>query len=247
MKTCVFTTEACIRSAAEQILSHLENKADASLAADAGDEALRVLRCTAELAKERGIPLREARVFAVCEFAHMDPRDPNSARQRLLQAFFADADADEEKLRVPDAEEPEAFDALIGDAGGIELAVLSLGENARVGFNEPATQFDTHTHIQKLTDRTRRELAPLFGGEDAVPQHGVTMGFCELCAAREIIVTAFGEEKSKALYHMLYARDDSVYPAAFLQIPANVTVYADPAAAKQLGEKSFDAVMFNGD
>ena len=46
---------------------------------------------------------------------------------------------------------------------------------------------------------------------------------------------------------MLYARDDSVYPAAFLQLPANVTVYADTGAAKLLGEKHFDAVVFNGD
>ena len=45
---------------------------------------------------------------------------------------------------------------------------------------------------------------------------------------------AFGEEKADAVFKMLYARDDSLVPAAFLQIPANVTVFADKAAASKL-------------
>ena len=52
--------------------------------------------------------------------------------------------------------------------------------------------------------------------------------------AKEILVLAVGEEKAKAVFDMLYARDDSVIPAAFLQIPANVTVYADSAAGSKL-------------
>ena len=247
MKTIVSATEDCIRAAAEQILSVLREKKNASLALDAGEDALRVLRRAAALAKEEGLSLREARVFAVCDFEALAPDDPNSARRRLSEAFFVDTDAEEEKLFIPNAADPAAYDALIAQAGGIDLALLALGENARVGFNEPATQFDTHTHLQKLTDRTKRELAPLFGGEDRVPPKGVTMGFRELCAAKEIVVIALGEQKSKAVFHMLYGRDDSVYPAAFLQLPPNVTVHADPAAAKQLGEKGFDAVAFNGD
>ena len=35
---------------------------------------------------------------------------------------------------------------------------------------------------------------------------------------------------------MLYARDDSLVPAAFLQVPAEVTVFADEEAAKKLSE-----------
>ena len=224
MKTIVSTAEDCVRAAAERLLSRIEEKRDASLALGAGEAELRVLRRAAALAKERGVSLRELRVFAVCEFDGLEPADPNSARRRLVQAFFADTDADTEKLS----------------------ALLGLGENARVAFNEPATQFDSNTHVQKLTDKTKRELAPLFGGEDKVPARGVTMGFQQLCFARDIFVIALGGEKSAAVFHMLYGRDDSVYPAAFLQLPPNVTVWADPAAAKQLGEKSFDAVKFNG-
>ena len=247
MKTIVSATDDCVRAAAEQILSVLREKPNAALALDAGDDVLRALRCAAKLAREQAVSLSGARCFAVCEFEGLAPDDPRSVRSRLAEILFSTFDVKKENFFVPDAADPAAYDALLAEAGGIDLAVPGLGENARVGFNEPATQFDTHTHVQKLTDRTKRELAPLFGGEDGVPQRGVTTGFRELCAAREIIVIALGEQKSKALFHMLYGRDDSVYPAAFLQLPPNVTVYADPEAAKQLGEKNFDAVVFNGD
>jgi 6-phosphogluconolactonase/glucosamine-6-phosphate isomerase/deaminase len=36
------------------------------------------------------------------------------------------------------------------------------------------------------------------------------------------------------VFQMLYARDDSVIPAAFLQLPPEVTVLVDPAAAQKL-------------
>ena len=247
MKTIVSPRGDCVRAAAEQLLGLLREKENAALALDACDDVLEVLRCAAALAKERGISLRGARVFAVCAYEGLAPDDPNSARRRLGEAFFAGTDADEDKLYVPDAADPAAYDAMIARSGGLDLAVLGLGENARVGLNEPATQFDSNSHLQKLTDRTRRELAASFGGEDKVPARGVTMGFQQLCFARDILVIACGGEKSKAVFHMLYGRDDSVYPAAFLQLPPNVTLYADGAAAAELDGKSFDAVRFNGD
>ncbi len=247
MKTIILPAEDCVSAAAERLIRQLEKKKDSTLALDAGDDVLRVLHRAAAMAGERGLSLREARVFAVCEFEGLAPDDPNCARRRLAEAFFTVSDADERRLFIPDPADPKAYDALIERAGGIDLALLGLGDNARVGFNEPATQFDTNTHVQKLTDRTKRELAAIFGGEEQVPPRGVPMGFQQLCLARDIVLVAFTEEKSTAVFHMLYGRDDSVYPAAFLQLPPNVTVFADGAAAAKLDGKSFDAVKFNGD
>ena len=234
MKTIVVPTEDCVRAAAERLVSLIENKKDASVALGAGDDELCVLRCAAHLAKERGVSLRGLRAFAACEFADIAPGDPDSARERIRTAFFAGTDAREDRLFAPDASAPAAYDALIERAGGIDLAILGLGANARVAFNEPATPYDSHTHVQKLTKTTRAALAPVFGGEEAVPERGVTLGFQELCAARKILVIALGEEKKRAVYHLLYGRDDSVYPAAFLQLPRNVSVFADHQAAADL-------------
>ena len=60
------------------------------------------------------------------------------------------------------------------------------------------------------------------------------MGIRTLVEARQIAVLAFGEEKAKPVFHMLYARTDSVYPAAFLQLARDVSIYVDAAAAQEL-------------
>ena len=70
----------------------------------------------------------------------------------------------------PDAapEELRKYDDAIAAAGGMDLIALSVGRNGRIGFNEPATPFESYTHIQKLTDPTRLELgvdAPEDGAE----------------------------------------------------------------------------------
>ena len=121
-------------------------------------------------------------------------------------------------------------DEAIRRCGGLDLAVLGLGVNAHIGYNEPGTQFSTGCRVQKLTGKTKQQLAWLFPDGASVPEKAVTMGIRTLTQAKEILVLAVGEEKAKAVFDMLYARDDSVIPAAFLQIPANVTVCADPAA-----------------
>ena len=94
--------------------------------------------------------------------------------------------------------------------------------------------FDSLTHRQKLTDKTRAQLAASFGSAEAVPEYAWTMGIKTLVSARKILVLAYGEEKAWAVFQMLYARDDSVIPAAFLQVPAEVTVLVDSAAAQKL-------------
>ena len=192
-----------------------------------------MLRSLAAMAGEKGVSLVSLRLFAACEFEAPAPDSGASVKNRLLGAL-RESDFRAEQLSVPSAEDCEAYDERIAEAGGLDLALLGLGRNCCVAFNEPATPYASRCHVQKLTDKSRAELAPLFGGVEKVPERGVTLGFQELCAAREIVVIALGDEKAEAVFQTLYARDDSVWPGAFLQLPPNVTLYIDEAAGAKL-------------
>lgn len=231
MKTSILAREDCVLAAAEKALAIIEEKPTAVVTLSAGEDELTLLRKLAELADERGVSLAGLRLFAACELEGLADGDPRSVVSRLGSSLFGDSRA---AILAPDGANCADYDRAIDAAGGIDLAILGLGENARVAFNEPATQFDTYTHVQKLTKTTRTALAPAFGGEEAAPERGVTLGFQNLCAAREILVIALGDEKKRAVFHMLYGRDDSIYPAAFLQLPLNVTLFADQEAAADL-------------
>ena len=230
MKTIVAGKEECIRRAAGELLELVKAKSDAALVSSAERDELWVLEAFVQEAKAQGVCLDRLRIFAACECEAPARDNKLSVRARLLACLTAGG-IREENLFAPGAD-CEAYDRLIEDAGGIDLALLGLGLNARVAFNEPATPYDSHTHTQKLTRPTRETLSALFGGVDKTPERGVTLGFQNLCAARRILVIALGEEKNKAVYRMLYGRNDSIYPAAFLQLPLQVTLYADEEAAR---------------
>ena len=124
------------------------------------------------------------------------------------------------------------FDITTEDYNGeeIDLALLGIGYKAQIGFNEVATPYASTKHTQKLTRTTKEEYS--FLGD--VPDEGITLGISDIVKAKKIIVLATGNKKAEAAYNMLYARDDSTVPAAFLQLPPNVDVYLDEEAASLL-------------
>ncbi len=231
MKTIVCSYEECNARAAAQIRRILKEKPDAVLALSAGRTPRGLYEELSRLCAAGELSFRDARLFAVTEFEGVDEAD--SCRHMLETCFVEKTDIKPENCRFLSPETIGSYDAEIKDAGGLDVAVLGLGANAHIGYNEPAVPFDSLTHRQKLTDKTRAQLSKSFGVEN-VPTHAFTMGIKTLVSAREILVLAFGEEKADAVFQMLYARDDSVIPAAFLQIPSEVCVFADPAAAKKL-------------
>lgn len=228
MKTTVMQQPDIIRSAARRIEELLAAKPDAVLALSASDDCLRLYR---ELDERFFV---EARFFALTEFDGLNESDPRSAQARLRAALLDRADPRGERSTFLTAQNIENYDALLRAAGGPDLAILGIGPRGRIGFNEPATPYDSLTHRQKLTKATRRELAPLFGGEEQVPDVGYTMGIQSILSAKKVLVFALGEERAEPVFRMLYARTDSFVPAAFLQLSTEVEIFLDREAAQKL-------------
>lgn len=233
MKTIVSTREETLKNAADALGRVLEEKPDAVLALSAEEDCLALYETVAEECALGRPGLFRARIFSVEELEGMPASEANS-RGAKLRAVLEKSGARADNLTLLSEENAADYDALIAAAGGIDLAVLSLGINARVGFNEPATPFDTRTHRQKLAPATRRELAESFGGEERVPVFGLTMGIKTLVEARETLIVSLGASHAKAVFDSLYGRDDSTVPAAFLQLYPNVTLYLDEESAAKL-------------
>jgi glucosamine-6-phosphate deaminase len=157
-----------------------------------------------------------------------------SCRRALTEGLVDKTDLKPDNCFFPDPAAPEGSDTRIEAFGGLDLAVLGLGENCHIGYNEPGTLFDSGTHVQKLTERTRKQLLNRGFSEEALPERAVTLGIAALTNARKILLLAFGEEKAAAVFQMLYAKTTSYIPAAYLQIPPEVTVLLDSAAAEKL-------------
>ncbi len=215
-----------LRSAAEHVKALLDQKPVAVLALSSGPDCLALYEELAKMYTAGEISFKDARFFAVAAFC--------GRKDMSLSAFLQRTDAKDDNIVFLSEENFETYDDLIEKQGGIDLAVLDLGLNGRIGFNEPATPFDSLTHRQKITDSSKRELTESFKTPEDLPEFALTMGIKTLVSARDIIVISSGESRADAVFKMLYGRNDSVVPAAFLQIPLNVTAYLDTASAQKL-------------
>jgi len=219
-------TNDLVEIAVKAIQNQLNTKPDSVLALACG-ETMKPL-----WAALSGVSMQEARVLCVTEL--IGAEEAKTCRHALTEGLIERTDLRPENCFFPDPDAPEAYDRLIDDLGGVDLAVLGIGEDCHIGYNEPGTLFEARTHVQKLTDRTKRQLLKRGFTEADMPEHAVTMGIHDLTKARKILLLAFGGDKAAAVYQMLYAKTTPYIPAAYLQIPPEVTVLLDEKAAGKL-------------
>ena len=232
MKTIICEKNEALEKAADVLCALLKEKPDAALAFACGETMAPLWETLAGRCADGAVSFSRAHVFGVTEFCGV-PAD-KSCRHALTAGLLERTDAKTENVFFPDPEAPEETDRRIEALGGLDLAVLGIGENCHIGYNEPGTLFDSRTHVQKLTDRTKKQLLKRGFSEEELPEAAVTMGVKTLTDARKILLLAFGEAKAAAVFQMLYAKTTSYIPAAYLQIPLEVTVLLDRAAAEKL-------------
>jgi glucosamine-6-phosphate deaminase len=175
----------------------------------------------------------EARFFDLDEFLGLPASDRRSYAGFLARHLFGPLGLRADRIRLldgaaadPDAE-CRAYDAAIEAAGGLDLAVLGLGANGHVAFNEPGDDWALGTHVVTLADSTRRAQGLLFASESEVPRRGLTLGIASLRAARALLLLVQGEGKAAALGALRAGVADRRWPVTALLDHPDLTVLAD--------------------
>jgi glucosamine-6-phosphate deaminase len=98
------------------------------------------------------------------------------------------------------------YDLMIQNAGGANIALLGVGVNGHIAFNEPNSSIDSITRIVDLTSSTKEANARFFDNHsDFVPKQAVTCGLSTILAAKQIILIATGSNKKTALTQLKHA------------------------------------------
>jgi glucosamine-6-phosphate deaminase len=118
------------------------------------------------------------------------------------------------------------------DEAPVDLAVLGLGHDGHVAFDEPGSSLESGTRVVALHPQTRADAAEEFGGLEQVPTHALTVGLRTLLAARELLLLVTGAGKAEALRSMLTAPPGSGFPATLLRTHPRLTVICDEPAAQ---------------
>ena len=116
------------------------------------------------------------------------------------------------------ADSCHGFEDAILQAGGMDVALLTVGPDGSLLFNAPEGEIAPTTHVE------------LYQGDKIV-----TAGLSTLMSAKKLIVLMTGQEMAEAARSAIKGAVNSNLPASMLQLHAAATFLLDEEAASLLG------------
>jgi glucosamine-6-phosphate deaminase len=217
--------------AADKVLDALARKPNSSVALPTGRTPLGLYGALRARAGSSGVSFAQARWFNLDEYVGLAPDYPSSYAHFLRVHLFQGLGVPDSHIRLlrgdaPDlAAECRDFEASIERAGGLDLAILGLGQNGHIAFNEPGSSWEESTRVVELSPQTRAINSQ--GGTVYIPLRGVTMGVATLRRAREVLLLVSGDGKRDALDALRRGRPDHQWPVTSLIDHPALTVIAD--------------------
>jgi glucosamine-6-phosphate deaminase len=179
------------------------------------------------------------RVFQLDEYLDIGPDDPRSLYAWMARSFLDPLDIAEHNVVrfAPDGDAGggaertcSRYSASLAQAGGYGLAILGLGPNGHLGFNEPPSDATSTTRAVTLTRESLVSNGRYWGSGTAVPERALTAGMDVLLAAHQILLLVSGAHKRQILAATMRGPVTDAVPASHLQGRPNVIVVADREA-----------------
>lgn len=230
MKVIKESGENLFYLAAKPLIELVKTKPGCVLALSASAQLEGVYRALAQ----EGADFSRCTVFLTEEYVGAPEADTRLAKLRKMLPECAGFDARSICTIAADGDADAAcaeYHAGIDAAHGIDMAVLAIGSDGHIAFDEPLAAFDSQTHPTRLIDSTRCEE---FTGPGEAPAQGVTIGIYELMHARSVLLVATGEERAETVRKVVYDQPHISVPASLMQLHESVALYVDDAVAKLL-------------
>jgi glucosamine-6-phosphate deaminase len=221
------------RVAADHVAALLARSPKAVIALPTGQTPLGLYAELVARAAAKRLSVAEARFFNLDDYLGLSGDHPLSYARFLREHFLTPAGVPEEHIRLlrGDAVAIEAecgdYEAAIAAAGGLDLAILGLGTNGHIGFNEPGSDWSARTHVVSLSEETRATHVAQTQGKFVIPERGITVGVATILAAREVLLLVAGRAKARALAAFQGGIGDPKWPVTALLTHRHLTVLAE--------------------
>ena len=183
-------------------------------------------------------------VFSQCHFVGLDEwaglgrNDQGSCRQMLEEYVFAPLDISDDHIHFFDGKaddldkECKRIDQTIAELGSIDFALLGIGMNGHIGFNEPGVDPDLYSHVVEL-DATTKEVSSKYFNEETPVDKGITLGFNHLFSAKEVCVLAIGKQKQEIVQKTKESEPTPQIPSTLIKNHHQSRLWIDKEAAGQ--------------
>jgi glucosamine-6-phosphate deaminase len=232
---------AASETAADVVSAVVRSKPHAAISFPTGSTPLGMFDILAGRAARGEIDFSSTAVFCLDEYVGVTDEDPNSLTRWLREGFLNRIGIKPNQLyplpvTAEDFVDAAArFEEAIAVREGLDLAILGLGPNGHVAYNEPGSSAESRTRVIALTPESRSQASAYWEGSVPIPDQAMTMGIGTLLEAKMIVLLVIGEAKAGILRRTLEEPMSVDVPASWLRIAGSrLTVIADEAAARDL-------------
>ncbi|QMU27393.1 glucosamine-6-phosphate deaminase [Adhaeribacter radiodurans] len=226
------------KAAAELIRKTIADKGYANVILATGTSQFETLN---QLIAEKDINWSKVTMFHLDEYIGLPITAKASFRKYLKERFLDKVPELKAAYLVDGENDPEAECERLGNAihsHPIEVALVGVGENGHLAFNDPPADFDTEQPyiIVELDEQCRRQQfnEGWFDTLEDVPNKAISMSVRQIMKSKHIICSVPDSRKAAAVRNCLEEAVDNQYPASILQQHPNCSYYLDEASASLL-------------
>lgn len=188
----------------------------------------------------RHIDWSRVELFHLDEYVGLPESHPASFRRYLLDRIIQKTGITRYHLlnaeKAPVMACAEASKAI--EAAPIDLALLGIGENGHLAFNDPPANFETNEpYIVVDLDETSRQQQVnegWFKTLNEVPRQAASMSIRQILKAEHAVCLAPDRRKAQAVQSCFENVISPFYPASILRAHPDVTVFLDNQSASLL-------------
>ncbi|MEX2639674.1 MAG: glucosamine-6-phosphate deaminase [Balneolales bacterium] len=227
--------------AAGKIREALEEKGTANIILATGTSQFNTIQ---NLVQYTDIDWSRIVMFHLDEYAGLPVTHPASFRKYLKERFVAKVPAlkgvhfIEGDAADPDAECERLSQIITGHP--IDVALVGIGENGHLAFNDPPADFETDKPyiVVTLDEECRRQQMGegWFDSIDDVPEQAISMSVRHIMKSKQIICSVPDERKANAVRNCFEGPVTNQNPASILQEHPSCSVYLDKKSSSLLSE-----------
>lgn len=230
------------KAAAELIRDAIATKGKANIILATGASQFETLN---QLVADKDIDWSKVVMFHLDEYIGLPESSGASFRKYLKERFLSKVSPLKEVYLVNGETDPvkecNRLNSII-ELNPIDVALVGIGENGHLAFNDPPADFDTKEPyvIVDLDEACRNQQynEGWFKSVEDVPKKAISMSISQICKSKHIICSVPDLRKAQAVKDCLEQSVSNMFPASILQIHQKCSYYLDNYSASLLASNS---------
>ena len=233
-KTAAELGKAAGTATATSIREAIKKNGTANIILATGTSQFEVLK---QLVIEPGIDWSKVVMFHLDEYIGLPITHPASFRKYLNERFISKVPHLKAAYLINGEGDPrkecERLNSIIAQHP-IDVALVGIGENGHLAFNDPPADFDVedpYIVVELDYDCRKQQFGEgWFKSIEDVPRQAISMSIKQILKSKNIICSVPDERKAVAVKNTLKKPVSNLHPASILQLHSHCELYLDNAS-----------------